>query len=118
MFEWIGSLALAERLAVDADEAAQRTAMSRADDAAYHAAAVFVLDHGLVRDGQTHRAVWRTLIEDPAAERARVGRQGDRLKQDRVKADDRKPFPGDPRGRAQQAIARARDVVESRDRLG
>ena len=61
-FDWTGFLTLAERLATDTgDEAAQRTAISRAYYAAYHAAASFVRAQGILTIGHTRL----TVLEGP-----------------------------------------------------
>ncbi len=117
-FAWTDFLALAERLARDSDnEAAQRTAISRAYYAAYHAAAIFVRAKGILTIGHTHSTVWRALIADPDPDRALVGRRGDDLKRLRTNADYRNPFPGDVGSLGQHAIANARVVIDELDRL-
>ncbi|MDP9364247.1 MAG: hypothetical protein M3Q10_08485 [Chloroflexota bacterium] len=58
MFDWDEFLALAERLNVQgADEATQRTIISRAYYAAYHAASTFVRAEGLLRVSHSHATV-------------------------------------------------------------
>ena len=93
MFEWADFLGLAERLAeAGGDEAAHRTAISRAYYAAYHAAAIYVRAEGILPDAHTHRRVWAALAADAVAERAEVGRRGDLLRQARAAADYRATF--------------------------
>lgn len=58
MFRWLDFLTLGERLSLTADdEAALRTAISRAYYAAYHEAAAFVRSEGLLRRQHSHQAV-------------------------------------------------------------
>lgn len=119
MFEWRDLLPLAERLAVEAhDEAAGRTAIGRAYYAAYHAAAAFVREAGLLSTRHTHWRVWTALTGDPNPERVRVGRLGDQLRRRRVEADYQNPFPGNLAERAGAAVGDPRDVIETLDRLG
>ena len=117
-FDWVDFLTLAERLATDpGDEAAQRTAISRAYYAAYHAAAACVRAKGILMVGHTHRSVWRALKADPDPNRADAGRKGDRLRWFRTAADYRNPFPGDLGRLATTAVAEARVVIDDLDRL-
>jgi len=117
VFDWDDYLTLADRLAQETDdEAAQRSAISRAYYAAYHAAAAFVRAQGILMVGHTHRSVWSALKADPRADRASAGRKGDRLKGFRLAADYRNPFPGDLGRLAITAVADARDVIEALDR--
>ena len=63
-FDWEDSLSLAKRLPnYSGGEAAQRTAISHAYYAAYHAAAIFGAA-GILTIGQTHIAVWTALNDD------------------------------------------------------
>ena len=118
MFDWGDYLALAERLAAETDnEAAQRTAISRAYYAAYHAAAAFVRDKGMLETGHSHRAVWAAFVADGDRARVRVGWKGHLLKLTRLDADYRRPLSGDLATLTKQAIADARDVIETLDRL-
>ena len=117
-FSWTDFLALAERLASDTgDEAAQRTAISRAYYAAYHAAAIFVRVKGILTIGHTHSTVWKALTTDPDPDRVLVGPRGDDLKRLRTNADYRNPFPGDLDSLGRDAIATARVVIDTLDRL-
>lgn len=118
MFEWGDYLALAERLATETDnEAAQRTAISRAYYAAYHAPAAFVRDKGMLETGHSHRAVWAAFIANSDADRVRVGWRGHFLKLIRLDADYRLPVRGDLAKLTRQALADARDVIEALERL-
>ena len=118
MFDWDDYLTLADRLVRQApDEAAQRSAISRAYYAAYHAAAAFVRAKVILTAGHTHRSVWRALKADPDVDRADAGRKGDRLRWFRMAADYRNPFPGDLGRLARTAVAEARNLIDALDRL-
>ena len=95
-FAWSDFLALARRLALGhASEADQRTAISRAYYAVFHAASAFVRAKTLVPPTErlTHEKVWNLLANDPDPDRADVGRRGRVLKLLRVDADYKNPFP-------------------------
>jgi hypothetical protein len=118
VFAWRDYLTLAQQLAGPAaDEAAQRTAISRAYYAAYHAAAAFVRAKGILTVGHTHTTVWGALARDPDPGRADVGLKGYGLKQVRLGADYQNPFPGDLARQVRQSIAESSSVIETLDRL-
>ncbi len=113
-FAWDDLLRFAERLtASNEDEVAQRTAINRAYYAAYHAAASHVRSRGLLVAGHTHQRVWAALSERGDRDEAGLGRRGDRLRQTRIGADYRNPFPGRLDERTRAAVAEARDVIEA-----
>lgn len=117
-FAWAAYLARAERFVEQAtDEAVQRTAISRAYYAAYHAAASFVRTAGLLESGHTHRKVWGALAADRNPDRARAGLDGQVLLRMRVDADYRQRFPGDVGREAREAIIAGRTIIEALDRL-
>ncbi len=119
-FEWDDYLSLAEELAErDTDEAALRSAISRAYYAVYHRASAHVRVHDVVPVGErlTHRKVWQVLQSGGDQERTDVGFRGRLLHQLRTSADYHRPFPGDLRERAQTAVAEARIVLDLIDRL-
>ena len=77
VFDWRDYLHLAERLSArQSDEAAHRTAISRAYYAAYHVAAAYARRTGLLLGRHTHERVWEafTVASDP--DLATVGRLG------------------------------------------
>ena len=113
VFEWEDFLGLGDRLTQEANEAAQRTAISRAYYAAYHAAAAFVRARRILVTAHTHQAVWGALAASSDVDRADVGRMGNRLKRARLDADDRIPFPDDVADRAQDAVTEARSIIEA-----
>jgi uncharacterized protein (UPF0332 family) len=110
-------LPLADRLAGFTEEAAHRSAISRAYYAAYHAAEAFVRAKGILTSGHTHQKVWDALVNDPDHARANVGVRGKQLNWIRVMADYRAPFPGDIGKELRAAIAEARGLVADLARL-
>ena len=118
MFDWNRFLALAERLAALADdEAAQRTAISRAYYAAYHATSAYARSRGILGGTHSHRRVWDAFAGTADADRANVGAIGGILSRRRQAADYRSPFPGDLAGSVRDAIIEARAVIEALERL-
>lgn len=114
MFDWADYLVLAERLAEQAtDEATQRTAISRAYYAAYHVAAEFVRAHGLLRAAHSHRTVWGTLVANPNPDLSNVGMRGNWLKQTRMRADYRNPYPGDLDRQVREVMIESTRIVEA-----
>jgi uncharacterized protein (UPF0332 family) len=119
VFDWHDYLHLADRLALVGDEAEQRSAISRAYYAVYHAASAFVRARSLVPSGRrlTHDLVWNALISDPNPDRANAGVRGDRLKRSRHDADYRAPFPGDLERRVRDVLAESRAMIDDIDQL-
>ena len=114
MFDWAGYLDVADRLLAEApDEAALRSAISRAYYAAYHAAAAFVAASGLLTQRHTHRRVWDALASDFDPARSSIGTRGDQLRQIRNDADYRDRMPGNLEIRARDAVAEGRSLVEA-----
>ena len=116
-FDWSDYLPLAERLAADNDEAARRSAISRAYYAAYHAAARYVRARQLLVDNHTHQTVWRVLAGDADPARQHAGVSGQRLHYLRTEADYRQPFPGDIAAKTAGALADARQLIADIARL-
>lgn len=118
MFDWKDFLDLAERLSNETDEeAALRSAISRAYYAAYHAAATFVRRSGLLPTGHSHARVWETLASLPNADVRDIGERGVALKRLRTNADYRATFPGDLKLLAVYSVTEARLLVDSFGRL-
>jgi uncharacterized protein (UPF0332 family) len=118
VFDWEELLVLADRLAQEtADEAAHRTAISRAYYAAYHTAAAYVRAQNLLQTRHTHASVWGAFTTDLDDERADVGRWGEILRRRRVAADYSNPFLGDVGGQARAAVAEARTLIAILHRL-
>jgi uncharacterized protein (UPF0332 family) len=119
VFAWDDFLVLADRLADETDdEASQRTAISRAYYAAYHAAAAFVRAQRLLSDSHTYRRVWDAFARMADSDGAIVGALGDRLRQRRQLADYRTPYPGDVAWDAGAAKSEARIIVDLLRRMG
>jgi uncharacterized protein (UPF0332 family) len=120
-FTWNDFLVLARRLARrKTSEADQRTAISRAYYAVFHAASSFIRAKALVPPSErlTHDKVWNLLATDPDLDRADVGRRGDLMKRLRVNADYRTPFPDkNLTARVADALAEAKRMVEAISRL-
>lgn len=95
------------------DEASQRTAMSRAYYAAYHAASVFVRAHDLCPPTQqlTHERVWRLIRESGRPNCTDIAKLGSDLKRTRASADYRNPFPGNLVHEASDAIADSATII-------
>lgn len=99
-FDWRGDLALADRLAAETeDEAALRSAVSRAYYAAYHRASQLVRERELVASSVElrHTVVWRLLKDQPSISFRRAGDRGFQLKHAWVQADYMAPNSPDPR---------------------
>lgn len=118
MFEWDDFLILAERLAREADdEADRRTAISRAYYAAYHEAAAYVRATGLLRARHSHEKVWAAVAAGLASSGGDLVADAERLRRRRIAADYRNPFPGDVDEEARAALVEARSVIEELRRL-
>lgn len=116
-FAWRDLLSVAERLAADGDEASSRSAIGRAYYAAYHAAARYVRQAGLLEVGHSHRTVWAVLTDQSDAERSDLGLRGAALKRRRTEADYRLPFPGNVSEQAGLAIQEGKALVQAIDQL-
>lgn len=105
---------LASRLeAAPTDEASQRTAISRAYYAAYHAASEVVRERELCLPNQhlTHDRVWRLFRVSALPNGAEIAKLGFDLKDARVSADYRNPFPGDLTSEVADALADAALII-------
>lgn len=120
-FDWTEFLGLARRLARQTtSEAEQRSAISRAYYAVFHAASSFIRANTLVPPSErlSHDKVWKLLAADPGPDRADVGRRGELLKRVRVDADYRSPFPhGDLDEWTSDALAEADYLIGALSRL-
>ncbi len=97
-----------------------RSAISRAYYAVFDAASAFIRAKALVPPTErlTHDKVWKLLASDPDPDRSDVGRRGNRLKQVRVNADYRSPFPDtDLADRATAAVKEAEQLIDAISRL-
>ena len=98
-FDWSSYLALAHKLAERSDEAARRSAISRAYYAVYILARRKLEANGVELNGEQHRAVWDAYASrsnpgqnpDPCA---RLAKDASVLKQNRVRADYKDEYEG------------------------
>ena len=107
-FAWQELAELAIWLAAERpDEAGQRTAISRAYYAAYHAASAYVRAHELAPPSQhlSHHRVWRLLRDSGRTHSVDLAELCFELKNTRVAADYWNPFPGDLVIEVDRAIA-------------
>lgn len=96
-----------------ADEASQRTAISRAYYAAYHAASTFIRRHALYASHLqlSHRLVWLLIRQSGGPHSAEVANLGNDLKAARVWADYRDSFADDLPGDVEKALANAAAII-------
>jgi uncharacterized protein (UPF0332 family) len=88
-FNWSLYLQLAQQLAGSLDEAAHRTAISRAYYSAYHAVNDQLVANNVVTDLQrpSHERVWSVYVKSSQPACKRIGNVGFRLRNARVEAD-------------------------------
>lgn len=113
-FSWDTYIDLAIRLETESsDEASQRTAISRAYYAAFHVASEVVRTQELCPPGQrlTHDHAWRLFRVSDLPNGKEVAKLGFDLKDARVAADYRNPFPGDLTREVIDAIADATSII-------
>lgn len=94
-FKWTEFISLAERISNDADEASQRTAISRAYYFVYHAADDRAKANNYRRPegGTSHDSLWSYYERNNNDECRRIAFLGRRLHQRRVKADYHDTYP-------------------------
>ncbi len=89
-FDWADYLTLAKELATRDDEAAQRSAMSRAYYAAFHSARSFLRQEGVSISNPglgEHKSVWDAFQNSRDDQRIQIGQRGERLRLFRNRAD-------------------------------
>jgi uncharacterized protein (UPF0332 family) len=88
-FDWLWYLQLAEQLATQKNEAALRSAISRAYYYVYHLALTRAKTNGFqpVRNEPQHAQLWALFVGNPDAACIRLGELGRRLKEIRARAD-------------------------------
>lgn len=95
-FNWAEYLRLANELSSRAgDEAAMRSAISRAYYYVYHLALKRISDNDFIvnwEEGGSHLQVWNVFSRNPEAECQRLGDLGNQLREKRVRADYRDPY--------------------------
>ena len=118
-FQWDDYLRLAEELATrQGDEAAERSAISRAYYAALGRAADLLRSEGRsISPRTTHGDIWRAFKNSSDARRVEVGQQLDALRQLRNRADYDSSFNGDPTAVARDAATLARRVLDALDEV-
>ncbi len=92
MFNWADYLDLADNLLGQANEAAFRSAVSRAYYAAYNRALQKLIEESLIyrtdpSEPHKHKAIWDRYLDSADFPRRRVGLDGDRLRKSRTDAD-------------------------------
>jgi uncharacterized protein (UPF0332 family) len=94
-FAWSDFLTLAEELSRRNDEAALRTAASRAYYYVYHLGRQRILDNGfpLTRGADTHKQVWEKFEADPDPRCKKLQDLAKRLHDKRKQADYDIPYP-------------------------
>ena len=117
-FSWVDYLSLAERLLPGTDEADRRTAISRAYYAVFNLANAWLESRRPLplTVGGRHEQVWAEFNKGSAAAQ-QVARNGERLKQRRVKADYRVPYEGDLAFEAATAVTLSRKVSRAIETL-
>ena len=118
-FDWGDYLRLASELATRSDdEAALRSAISRAYYAVYGRAAAYLVARGDFADrALMHRTVWEVFKDSPEIARREIWTLGLRLKDQRVKADYQPSFRGSLTKAANESIDRAAALLALLDRL-
>ena len=116
-FDWGDYLALAEELAArGGDEAAQRSAISRAYYAALGRASDLLRAEGReVSPLRTHSVVWRAFKNSADSRRFTVGVNLDRLRRLRERADYAGRFDEDLSDAAREAVERAGSILRTID---
>ena len=113
-FDWNEYLRLAQQLSGLANDAASRSAVSRAYYSAFHAASLSVKSNNVATNPKyerdRHLRIWNIYIDSSNKECRRIGNRGQRLKVERQYADY-DPDTSFPETRVQQAIAQAEALV-------
>ena len=118
MFDWAKYLGLAEELAGRGDEAALRSAISRAYYAAFGVTASHLRGRGVVVPVfKTHAFAWRAFTNNRDPLHVEIGLQLDRLRQWREAADYDANYVGTLHEDARAAIGGARLVLDAIERL-
>ncbi|SRR6266581_612960 len=117
-FDWNLYLPLAQELAARNDQAARRTAVSRAYYSAFHMASIVLRTNGIRtnprHDGHPHQAVWNIFATSPNRDCKKIGTYGVRLRDARHWAD----YKADPEfsdALVQQYLAEAQHVIANAD---
>ena len=94
-FNWGFYYTLANELATRADEAAHRSAISRAYYYVYHLALIRATTNGFrpIRGEATHAQLWRKYSDSPDPACRQLGEMAKRLKEKRERADYNQFYP-------------------------
>lgn len=89
MFDWVNYLIFAKELVERSDEAAQRSAVSRAYYAAFCKARNRLRQKGVIpkEDRIGHKKLWKMYKEDPEVATRRIGFHGDLMHEIRKEVD-------------------------------
>jgi hypothetical protein len=95
------------------DEASQRTVISRAYYAAYHAASAHIRTNKLCPPEQrlTHDRVWRLIRATQCQHCTELANLGFALRDARVRADYGNPYPGDLADDAWDSISTSGNII-------
>ena len=117
-FDWAEFLVLAQELAQRREEAALRSAISRAYYAAFGKAKAFLESEGVsfAADAGDHAQVWETFRGSSNDVRYYIGEDGFGLRNSRNRADYDAEV-SDIQARAQRAIRKADGIFRSLERL-
>ena len=121
MFNWAEFLNLADALVQQTNQAALRSAVSRAYYATYHRALGKLVDEGQIHRSDPsqlgkHKAMWDLYRDSADDKRRRVGINGDRLRRDRTNADYIDAFEVNA-PTAKQCISSARSLCQAIEQL-
>lgn len=121
MFDWANFLKLAEKLVEQTDQAALRSAVSRAYYASYHRALGKLLDEGQMHridptQPGKHKVIWDLYRDSVDDKRRQVGIKGDRLRKDRTNADYNNTFEANV-PMARQCVNSAKFLCQSIEQL-
>lgn len=88
-FDWTQYFHLARDLSTRPEEAALRSAISRAYYAAYNVAEIYLTDKGIPKPstGNSHKDVWDAFLRKGGRTFTSVADKGDRLRRKRTQAD-------------------------------
>jgi uncharacterized protein (UPF0332 family) len=94
-FNWAGYYELANELAVRADEASRRSAISRAYYYVYHLALARAVSNGfrIIEGEASHKQLWRNYGDSPEPNCRKLAEIAKRLKEKRERADYNRFYP-------------------------
>jgi uncharacterized protein (UPF0332 family) len=113
-FDWIQYLVLARDLGTRADEAALRSAVSRAYYAAYNAANAYCANNNIqiFKNKGSHEDLWDAFLRQGDLISGTVHTKGDRLRFRRTKADYHSEVSG-LASMAEQSLQDSHDILRS-----